>query len=130
MIVLSNPCENCCCYPHNSFCLSFFERYTILGLIYFAPNSRYTRHTVIADSLGRSSYLFITSARCCKLRCRCSIRVLGFAMYTRSEYESIFTGPLKETREITRFPCCSKRLMIMYWVLGLTPVIWNTSFDV
>ena len=130
MIVLSNPCENCCCYPHNSFCLSFFERYTILGLIYFAPNSRYTRHTVIADSLGMFSSLFITSARCSKLRCRCSIRVLGLAMYTRSEYDSIFTGPLMRTREITRFPCYNQRLMIMYLVLVLKPVIMNTSFGV
>ena len=130
MMVRSKAWENYCCYAHNSFCLSFFERYTIFGLMYFAPNSRYTRHTVIADSFGRFSSLLISSARCSKLRCRCSIRVLGFAMYTRSEYESIFTTPLLQTREITRFPCYNQRLMIMYCVLGLTPVIRKTSLEV
>jgi hypothetical protein len=41
-----------------------------LGLMNFAPNSRYTRHTVIPDSLGRFLSHLIASARCSKLRWR------------------------------------------------------------
>ena len=84
MMVLRIACENCCCYAISSICLSFFERYTILGLIYFAPNSRYTRHTVTPDNFGRFLYRLISSARCSKLRWRCSISVFGFAMKTLS----------------------------------------------
>ena len=99
MIVRRKACENYCCYPHNYFCLSFFEWYTILGLMYFAPNSRYTRHTVIADSLGRFSSLLISSARCSKLRCRCFIRVLGYSQCTLDQSTRASSQPLSCRRE-------------------------------